>query len=316
MTKHAGVAQTNQAYVLITAAHNEETYIEGTIRSILSQTVQPLKWIIVSDASTDQTDEIVKKYVADNPFIELLRLEAGHHHNFAAQAHAIMAGSDWLKGLQYSFIGTLDADITLDPEYFSKLLDQFRKDPKLGLTGGFIFEEIGGAFASRPGNRTWSVAGATQFFRRECFEAIGGIHPLSYGGHDWYAEVSAHMLGWTSRAIPELRVFHHRPTGTARNLLRHLFRQGKMDFSLGCLPAFVAIKCAGRLGHKPIAIGAIARFAGFASSYWHGLHRAVPEEFVHFLRLDQKRRLVSALNWGRRNRTDAAGNPMEHAGTL
>ena len=49
-------------YVLITPARNEEEFIEKTILSVISQTVLPQKWIIVSDHSTDRTNEIVEKY--------------------------------------------------------------------------------------------------------------------------------------------------------------------------------------------------------------------------------------------------------------
>ena len=49
-------------YVIITPARNEEKYIEKTIQSVISQTMLPEKWFVVSDGSTDRTDEIVKKY--------------------------------------------------------------------------------------------------------------------------------------------------------------------------------------------------------------------------------------------------------------
>ena len=65
---------TNLSYVLITPARNEEAYIEKTIRSVISQTVLPKKWVIVSDGSTDQTDDIVKKYVSKNTWMELVRM--------------------------------------------------------------------------------------------------------------------------------------------------------------------------------------------------------------------------------------------------
>ena len=50
------------AYVLVTAAYNEAAFIEETIRSVVSQTLQPRAWVIVSDGSTDGTDEIVEKH--------------------------------------------------------------------------------------------------------------------------------------------------------------------------------------------------------------------------------------------------------------
>ncbi len=282
----------NEEYVLITAAHNEEKYIEGTIRSVLNQSKLPLRWIIVSDASTDRTEEIVMKYAGENAVIELMRLEEAHRHSFGAKSKAIKAGYDHLKGLEFDFIGILDADISLERFYYGNLLIQFREDTKLGITGGFIYESSAGLFTSRRGNKTWSVAGATQFFRRECYEGIGGIHSLRYGGADWCAEVSAQMMGWTVRANPELKVFHHRATGTANNLLRHRFQEGKKDFSLGCLPAFEVVKCIGRLADKPIAIGGLARLAGFAWSYCLRVDRSVSKEFIRFLRQQQKRRLI------------------------
>ena len=62
------------SYVLITPARNEAKFIELTLKSVVAQTVPPLKWVIVSDGSTDGTDDIVHKYVARYPWIELVRM--------------------------------------------------------------------------------------------------------------------------------------------------------------------------------------------------------------------------------------------------
>src|SRR5881409_233383 len=58
-------------YVLITPARNEEQFIEQTIQSVVSQTTPPRKWVIVSDGSTDRTDEIVRKYVDQYSWLTL-----------------------------------------------------------------------------------------------------------------------------------------------------------------------------------------------------------------------------------------------------
>jgi biofilm PGA synthesis N-glycosyltransferase PgaC len=71
------------AYVLITPARDEAKFIEKTIKSVVTQTVLPLKWVIVSDGSTDGTDDIVKRYVAEHPWIELLRMPEREERNFA-----------------------------------------------------------------------------------------------------------------------------------------------------------------------------------------------------------------------------------------
>jgi poly-beta-1,6-N-acetyl-D-glucosamine synthase len=282
------------SYVLVTAAYNERKIIEQVIRSIVAQTVQPYKWIIVSDGSTDGTDEIVKRYAAKHDYIELCRISEDHPRNFAAQVHAINRGLSLLSGSEYEFVGNMDADITLEPDYFEKLLNEFRDDPKLGLGGGTIYERSGkGDFKERRGNNIASVAHACQLFRRECFEQMGGAYfPLPYGGPDTHAEIVARMNCWRVMSFKNLKVFHHRPTGSVGGVLRGKFRQGKMDYSLGTLPLFEVIKLGRRTIMEPFLIGSIVRFAGFLDSYRLREGRAVPDDFVFYLRQEQRQRLA------------------------
>ena len=123
-------------YVLVTAAYNEEAFIEQPLRSVVSQTLLPLKWIIVSDGSTDHTDEIVHGYAEKYRFIQLHRITEDHPRNFAAQENASNTGFALLNGLEYEFVGNLDADISLEPGYFAQLFEKFTQDPVLGLAGG------------------------------------------------------------------------------------------------------------------------------------------------------------------------------------
>jgi len=165
-------------YVLVTAAYNEEAYIEKTVQSVIAQTALPLQWAIVSDGSTDRTDEIVLSYAARHPFIKLVRVREEHARNFAAQVHAINLGCKSLQALNYQFIANLDSDISFGPAYYQQLMEKFDLDPSLGLAGGCIFEESNGKFVSR--QRT-GVLGrhAVQMFRRECFESVGGYRGAS-----------------------------------------------------------------------------------------------------------------------------------------
>jgi glycosyltransferase involved in cell wall biosynthesis len=297
-------AMNRDAYVLVTAAYNEEKYIEQTLRSIVAQTFRPAKWIVVSDGSIDKTDEIIQSYAAENDFIELCRITEDHPRNFAAQVYAINRGLCQLKGTEYSFVGNLDADITLEPEYFARLLEKFRLNPKLGLGGGSIYERSSsGEFKPRTVSTVTSVAHACQLFRREVFEAIGGsYHALPYGGPDTYAETSVRMKHWQVTSFSDLKVFHHRPTNSAEGVLKGWFRQGKMDYSLGALPAFELFKLLRRVCVPPYVLGSMARFAGFVDSYVRREERQVPDEFMVFLRQEQKQRVINFLcpAWKRR----------------
>lgn len=287
-------------YVLATAAYNEERYIENLIKSVVAQIHRPERWIIVSDGSTDRTDEIALSYSRTYPFIRLYRITEEHARNFAAQVHAINAGFAQLWNLEFDFIGNLDADITLEPDYFSRLIGYFNRDPNLGLAGGYICEEKNGHFQPRYANSTRSVAHAVQLFRRECLDGIGrGYTPLPYGGPDWYAEIRALMCGWRVEAFRDLPVFHHRPTCQAEGLIKSVSRMGRMDYAMGSHPLFELVKMVRRVRSKPHVLRAAMRFWFFMRAYCQREERPVPADVVRFLRRQQMSRLRDSLRMPR-----------------
>lgn len=154
-----------------------------------------------------------------------------------------------------------------------------------------MLEDGRNGFQSRMSNRRYSVAHAGQLVRRDCYEQIGGYAVLEYGGEDWHAQTNARMKGWEAEAFPDLKIFHHRHTGEGDNLVRHKFRQGRMDYSFGSLPLFEVLKCLQRVPEKPFAVGGMARLCGFFWSYLQREKRPVSNEFVAFLRSEQRSKL-------------------------
>lgn len=294
-------------YVLVTAAYNEERFIEQTIQSVCAQSVLPLRWVIVSDASTDRTDQIVEAYARKHEFLTLHRITKEHPRNFAAQVMAIRAGCEELRDLEFDFIGNLDADVSMESSYFETLLDRFHADPGLGLAGGNICEEVQGEFRTRRGNNYQCVPHAVQMFRRSCFEAVGGYLPMKYGGPDWVAEVCARQLGWAVRSYPDLPVRHYRPTSGAEGKLRAWWRQGQMDYSVGSLFLFEVGKCARRIRAQPILAGAAVRLLSYCVGYVKREPRQVSENFVRFLQNEQRNRL-----WARFGSRNPEIRPQNH----
>ena len=84
-----------------------------------------MKWVIVSDGSTDGTDDIVKKYSEENQWIELVRMPERAERHFAGKVYAFNAGYERVKDLKYDIIGNLDADISFEDDYFAFLLNKF-----------------------------------------------------------------------------------------------------------------------------------------------------------------------------------------------
>ncbi|HEX2868556.1 MAG TPA: glycosyltransferase family 2 protein [Ignavibacteriales bacterium] len=286
------------SYVLITAAKNEEAFIENTIKSVLRQTILPLKWIIVSDGSTDFTDEIVSRYEAECSFIKLQRVTSTEGRNFASKVYAVNIGYSLLKNLPYDFIGILDADITFEPDYYKKLLCEFEDNPGLGLAGGRIYDLYDGKM-HKGINSYNSVGNAIQFFRRECFDKLGGLTPIANGGEDGVAEITVRMHGWEVKSISHLPVLHHRRTGTAvMNVLNFKFRQGSVEYSLGYHPVFQMLKCIFRMMEKPYIIGSVCRFAGFWWTTMKQEERPVSTDFVRYIRKEQIERLTKIIHPG------------------
>src|SRR6185437_3537900 len=102
----------NLKYVVITPARNEAQFIELTLKSVTNQTVLPQKWVIVSDGSTDGTDDSVKNDRATHPWIELLRMPESCERDFAGKVHAFKAGYTKLEDTDNDVIVSLDADVS------------------------------------------------------------------------------------------------------------------------------------------------------------------------------------------------------------
>lgn len=293
-------------YVLMTSARNEVKYIEGTLKSVVAQIYPPKKWVVISDGSTDGTDELIQKYAAEYDFITYLHTEPSIDRNFASKVYALRIALKEFAGMEYDIIGDLDADTTFEPDYFVEVLKRFEADEKLGVAGGLMYEEHGGKIIPHEHALDFNVAGASQNFRRICFEQIGGYRPLLRGGEDAMADLMVRMRGWKVQSFPELKVMHHRHAGTEKgHVLKSLFGLGRLDYSFGYHPLFELAKCATRLTERPYVTGSIARFLGYFSSLIRLEKPAVTPEEKAFLRKEQMDRL-----FGRKPARTAKRNPI------
>ena len=277
-------------YVLITPARNEATFIELTLKSMVAQTVQPIKWVIISDGSTDGTDDIVRKYTGDNPWIELIRLPERRERHFAGKVHAFNAGYARVSDLKFDVIGNLDADVSFDGDYFDFLLRKFAENQELGVAGT-PFREGSFQYDFRFTNIE-HVSGQIQLFRRKCFEDIGGYLPRKIGGIDLVAVTSARMKGWQTRTFLEKPYEHHRKMGSATaGAWRTMFKYGRGDYMLGSHPLWQFVRCIYQTTRPPIVLSGILRLAGYGWAMLSRTQKQVSPDFVHFRRQEQMRRL-------------------------
>jgi poly-beta-1,6-N-acetyl-D-glucosamine synthase len=277
------------SYVLITPARDEIAYIEHTLQSVIAQTARPVKWVIVSDGSTDGTDELVRKYAVWHDWIEFVRRPERAERHFGGKVDAFNAGYARVKGSDYDVIGNLDADVSFPDDYLAFLLRKFVEHPKLGVAGTPFRE------GDRIGDYRFSiedVQGACQLFRRECFEAIGGYRRMRSGGVDLVAALSARAKGWQTRIFTEKVCWHHRRSGSVlRTGMAACLHRGCMDYRLGSHPVWEVFRGVYQMTNRPYVVGGALTLCAYLWSMLRRAEPAIPVDLVELRRREQMQRL-------------------------
>jgi poly-beta-1,6-N-acetyl-D-glucosamine synthase len=279
----------NIRYVVITPARDEEKYIELTIKSILCQSIRPIKWVIVNDGSTDSTEKIIDRYASQNEWIHAIhRNNRGYRKSGGGVMEAFYEAYKILRSDNWNYIVKLDGDLSFAVDYFEKCFMHFHKDSKLGIGGGVIYHNIDGKlrFEKTP---QFHVRGASKIYKRECWDAIGGLWPAA--GWDTIDEVKANMIGWRTYSFKELPVIHHRYTGSADGLFRDRMKHGVACYVSGYHPLYVLASCVLRLVKKPCFIGSVAIMYGYIKSYINRPARLCDRTYYAYIRAQQLRRL-------------------------
>lgn len=283
------MAERNIQYVIVSPVRDEEKFIEGTIQSVLGQTIQPSEWIIVNDGSTDRTAEIIDSYARTCPWIRVLhRPNRGFRKSGGGVVEAFNDGYAVLESQVWDFIVKLDGDLIFDAEYFEKCFRQFWENPRLGICGGTIYHVLDGQEKIEQVPQ-FHVRGATKIYKRECWEAIRGLWVAP--GWDTIDEVKANMLGWTSQSFPDIRLCQQRPTGTAESQWKDLIKCGRARYVSGYHPLFIASSCLLRMFHKPYIVGPVGLLYGYISGYLKGIPQVDDPAMIKYLRDQQIRKL-------------------------
>ena len=279
-------------YVIISPVRDEAKFIASTIRCVAAQTILPCEWIIVDDGSSDGTAEIVESHSTQYSWIRLVRRNnRGFRHSGRGVVEAFHEGMDHLHSTDWQFLVKLDGDLSFADNYFERLFLEFHKNTSLGIAGGVLFSSNGAEPLKPERCPQFHVRGATKVYRRECWDAIGGL--ISSPGWDIVDESKANMHGWTTHSFSEAAVIHHRPTGTAESKWKDQLKNGRAYYVAGYHPLFLAAKCVYRMASKPYITGAAGIALGYLSAWSSGNPKQVNDPaLVRFVRRQQLRRLV------------------------
>jgi cellulose synthase/poly-beta-1,6-N-acetylglucosamine synthase-like glycosyltransferase len=191
-------------------AYNEEKEIADTVESVLSldYPADRRQILVVSDASSDRTDEIVKGY-ADRG-VELLRVEGR-----VGKTEAENIASSHLRG---SIIVNTDASVRIAPGAIRALVRQF-SDPAIGLASG---RDVSVSRGEDRSNRGESGYVGYEMGIRDLETAVGGI--VGASGCFYAIRADLHRIplpGFLSRDFAAaLKVYEHgyRPVSVSEAL--------------------------------------------------------------------------------------------------
>jgi biofilm PGA synthesis N-glycosyltransferase PgaC len=280
--------------LIVSPVFNEAKHLDRTAQAMAAQVVKPDRWIIVDDGSSDDTLEIAHRWAEQLDFVTVLQAtddsdDGPDRLALAREARAFNQALQHAGWKTYDYIGKLDGDVELPPEWFAQLLARMAADPDLGLLGGRLIE---------PGPKGWKlipipahhVHGAVKLYRRECLQAIGGI--LERLAWDTIDETYARMRGYRTLSPPDLVARHHRAWGSADGRLRGKARHGECAWILHHPPLWSALRIL-KLGLvPPYGLSGLAYFYGYLRAAATRTPRVDDPEFRRFIRRELRDRMT------------------------
>ena len=213
---------------IIIPAHNEGDILAQTLDSLLGQTLPAHSIVVIDDNSTDHTAAIVADYCRRFPQMKTLyRSSSVQRLPGAKIVQAFNAGLP-LVG-QVDIICKYDADLIFPPNYLETLQTYYLQNPQLGMCGGVCSIEKNGKWLKENLTNKNHLRGALKSYRKECFEAFGGLKEAM--GWDTVDELLAQYHGWELLVVEDLVVKHLRPTASRYNSQAQ-YMQGGMFYHL------------------------------------------------------------------------------------
>jgi len=176
---------------ILMPAYNAERFIREAIESIQNQGYSNWELLILDDASTDPTLQVVKAFQDDR--IKVFK----HEKNLGY----LLSCNELFEKAEGDFITFLDADDTCSSNRISTCLSEFETDSSLDFVTNdhFRTDELGKLVSEHNADIDYyryasdpiyypTICCATTFLRKELLRKVGGYHPFfkEIGGEDYH----------------------------------------------------------------------------------------------------------------------------------
>jgi glycosyltransferase involved in cell wall biosynthesis len=191
------------SYWVAVVARNAADHISATLQSLLDQTLQPTKIIVVNDGSSDDTREIVTKYLQGHRIVQLVNRPDNGYDIRRVPSNLNVALDSVREGSDYVMIS--GDDCVYPPSYVQSILERMGRDAAIVVASGCP-SHFGLSSVERSPSGSGRVV-RTNFLRRV------GKFPVRAGWEAWLL-YKAGQEGFRTQLFSDLVYAHVRPRGS------------------------------------------------------------------------------------------------------
>jgi glycosyltransferase involved in cell wall biosynthesis len=244
--------------------------------------------MIVENGSTDGTLDVARSLADRHPWIQVLwRPGELVPTRGGPIARAFEAGLDALK-TEPGVVVIVDADVTLGPEYFVRLMEKFAADPRLGMASGARYELERGEWRRHNPTGSTTVEGQCRAYRWACLPDVLPLpDAMNWDGID---AIRANLRGWHTRTFFDFEYRHHRAMGTRDGSRSAAWAtEGRGAHYMRYRPYYLFLRALHHARREPAALGLLW---GYLSALVRRSPRCPDQEVVNYLRKDQSIRNI------------------------
>lgn len=175
---------TNPLISVVMPVYNALPFLNESIKSILEQTFSNFEFVILDDASTDGSVELLREWARRDPRIHLH--ESKRRLGLSGSSNAVVAKTC------ARIVARMDADDIAHPDRLRRQWTIFEEHPGIALVGTLCNGIDATGREVRPRDRWRLVRRSTYIpfphgsamFRREVFDRVGGYDEASAGAED------------------------------------------------------------------------------------------------------------------------------------
>lgn len=279
-----------QPYALVTPARDEAANLPRLAGCLATQTLLPTSWTIVENGSTDGTLEVARELAEDHPWIQVVSLSGETAPTRGGPiARAFQAGLELLRtGPEPEVVVIVDGDVSMEPDYFERLMEKFASDPRLGMASGSRYERKRGEWSRHNPAGSTTVEGQCRAYRWAC---LPDVLPLDdFMGWDGIDAIKANLRGWRTQTFRDFGYRHHRVIGTRDGSRAQAWAtEGRGAYYMGYRPYYLVLRA---LFHAPREPGALGLVWGYTWAALKRFPRCPDRDVVEFVREDQRLRNI------------------------